>query len=135
MLSMTESTIHSAVCISILVDGMNSTAPETNMIKPESESLSSIPTEASIRTAKEKRERLRALGITVLADGDSSMDFISLSVAKQDASPASRGPHPDSRLQREDDEVGEGDEGQQRYLFLFYHLWIGLSWLMAPIYF
>lgn len=70
---------------------------------------SSIPTEASIRATKEKRERLRLLGVTT-ADSPSD-EFISLSLTKQDPSRRDQGPHPESRLQREDDDVGEGDDG------------------------
>jgi hypothetical protein len=36
-------------------------------------------------------------------------DFISLSVTKRDAMP--QGPHPESRLMREEDELGEEDDG------------------------
>ena len=39
-----------------------------------------------------------------------SEDFISLSVGKHSDSP--QGPHPESRLMREEDEVGEGDDGE-----------------------
>lgn len=63
----------------------------------------SIPSESSILSAKQKRERLR--GTTA----SSSEDFISLSVIKR--SDEYQGPHPDSRLVREEDELGEGDDG------------------------
>jgi GC-rich sequence DNA-binding factor len=53
--------------------------------------------------AKERRERLRATG----ASGED--DFISLSVTRRGEEP--QGPHPDSRLVREEDELGEGDDG------------------------
>ena len=64
-----------------------------------------IPTESSIRAAKQKREMLRKTG----AVNDGEEDFISLSVVAKDDVP--QGPHPDSRLVREEDELGEGDEG------------------------
>lgn len=62
-----------------------------------------IPSESSISNAKQKRERLRG----VAAEG--SEDYISLSLTKQSDQP--KGPHPGSRLMREDDELGEGDDG------------------------
>ena len=62
----------------------------------------SIPSESSIKAAKEKRDRLRK---TETAEED----FIPLTVSKWDG-PV--GPHPESRLVREDDEMGEGDDGQ-----------------------
>jgi GC-rich sequence DNA-binding factor len=64
---------------------------------------STIPSESSILNAKQKRERIRT---TAASSGE---DYISLSVIKQ--SDESKGPHPDSRLMREEDELGEGDDG------------------------
>ena len=64
-----------------------------------------IPTESSIRAAKQKRELLR----TTRATNNNEEDFISLSVVTKDDIP--QGPHPESRLVREEDEIGEGDEG------------------------
>ena len=52
--------------------------------------------------AKERRERLRV--------GTAEQDYISLSVTKLPDIP--QGPHPESRLMREEDEVGEGDDGR-----------------------
>ncbi|CAK5284124.1 unnamed protein product [Mycena citricolor] len=63
-----------------------------------------IPAESSIRAAKERRERLRATGASV------ENDYISLSVVKRGDEP--QGPHPESRLVREEDELGEGDDAQ-----------------------
>ena len=63
-----------------------------------------IPSASSINAAKQKRERLKTLGQT----GD---DYISLSLTKRDD--FSQGPHPESRLVREEDELGEGDDGEQ----------------------
>lgn len=62
-----------------------------------------IPSESSISNAKQKRERLRG------AAAEGSEDYISLSLTKR--SDEGRGPHPDSRLVREEDELGEGDDG------------------------
>lgn len=64
----------------------------------------SMPSESSILNAKQRRERIRT---TTAASGE---DYISLSVIKR--SDESKGPHPDSRLMREEDELGEGDDGR-----------------------
>lgn len=61
-----------------------------------------IPSDSAVKAAKEKRDRIRKTG----TPGD---DYISLSLTKR--TDYSQGPHPDSRLVREDDEVGEGDDG------------------------
>ncbi|THH09290.1 hypothetical protein EW146_g8722 [Bondarzewia mesenterica] len=60
-----------------------------------------IPSESSVLAAKEKRERLRVTE-------SSGEDFISLSLTKRDE--VYQGPHPESRLVREEDELGEGDD-------------------------
>ncbi|KAH7914293.1 nineteen complex-related protein 2-domain-containing protein [Hygrophoropsis aurantiaca] len=70
---------------------------------PESESV--IPSESSITAAKQRRERLRASG--------PEEDFISLSVTRR--SDISQGPHPESRLMREEDELGEGEDEFAEY--------------------
>lgn len=41
--------------------------------------------------------------------GANGEDYISLSVVRR--ADENQGPHPDSRLVREDDELGEGDDG------------------------
>ncbi|KAH8085409.1 nineteen complex-related protein 2-domain-containing protein [Cristinia sonorae] len=66
-----------------------------------------IPSGASITAAKEKRERLRK----TVASG--SEDYISLSLTKKEN--YSTGPHPSSRLVREEDELGEGDDEFAEY--------------------
>lgn len=68
------------------------------------ESGTYIPSESSIKVAKERRERVRKTG----AAGED--DFISLTVSRRGDEP--QGPHPDSRLVREEDELGEGDDGE-----------------------
>lgn len=70
----------------------------------EEKSAGFIPSESSIKVAKEKRERLRQIQVT------GEEDFISLSVTKRADEP--QGPHPESRLVREEDELGEGDDGR-----------------------
>ncbi|KAG1872371.1 GCFC-domain-containing protein [Suillus subalutaceus] len=64
-----------------------------------------IPSESSILSAKQRRERMRTHG--------TEDDFISLSVTKRDTVP--QGPHPESRLMREEDELGEGDDEYAEY--------------------
>jgi GC-rich sequence DNA-binding factor len=56
---------------------------------------------SAITAAKEKRSRRRG--------GEDDEDFVSLSVSKPGDLP--QGPHPESRLMREEDELGEGEEG------------------------
>jgi GC-rich sequence DNA-binding factor len=65
-------------------------------------SESIIPSESSIKVAKERRGLLRKTGVS----GED--DFISLSVARRSED---QGPHPESRLMREEDEVGDADDG------------------------
>lgn len=61
-----------------------------------------IPSDSTVKAAKEKRDRLRKTG-----HGDE--DFISLTLTKR--ADYAQGPHPTSRLVREEDEIGEGDDG------------------------
>lgn len=68
-----------------------------------------IHTEFSIKQAKERRERVRKTGVS------SSEDYISLSVTRRTED---QGPHPESRLVREEDELGEGDDGKPSSSFL-----------------
>ena len=60
-----------------------------------------LPTSSSIAAAKQKRQLLRKAG------GDIGDDYISLSLTKR----VDQGPHPESRLVREEDELGEADDG------------------------
>lgn len=78
----------------------------------EENSAAFIPSESSIKVAKEKRERLRQTQVT----GED--DFISLSVTKRSDEP--KGPHPESRLVREEDELGEGDDGTLLFTCTFF---------------
>ncbi|PCH39872.1 hypothetical protein WOLCODRAFT_97929 [Wolfiporia cocos MD-104 SS10] len=73
----------------------------------DAEAETSIPSSSSILAAKQKRERLRTLGKT----GED--DYISLSVSKR--SDFSQGPHPESRLVREEDELGDADDEFAEY--------------------
>ncbi|KAJ7583627.1 nineteen complex-related protein 2-domain-containing protein [Mycena floridula] len=63
-----------------------------------------IPSSSSILSAKEQRKRLQAQ--------PESQDFISLTVATRSDD---QGPHPESRLIREEDELGEGDDEYAEY--------------------
>ncbi|KXN82858.1 GC-rich sequence DNA-binding factor 2 [Leucoagaricus sp. SymC.cos] len=71
------------------------------------DSTTVIHSEASIKAAKERRERLRKTGQTA------EEDFISLSVTRRQD--VDQGPHPESRLVREEDELGEGDDEFAEY--------------------
>ncbi|OBZ68654.1 GC-rich sequence DNA-binding factor 2 [Grifola frondosa] len=89
--------------------GQSSSLSSVIDLSMEMESETIIPSESSVMVAKQKRERLRASG----ASGE---DYISLSVSKR--SDFSQGPHPESRLMREDDELGDADDGM--YTVLLY---------------
>ncbi|CAG8622949.1 16265_t:CDS:2, partial [Acaulospora colombiana] len=67
-----------------------------------------IHSESYVKSAREKRERLRKTGIN-----DSEADYISLTVARKEEFDS--GPHPESRLMREDDDLGEGDDDDAAY--------------------
>jgi GC-rich sequence DNA-binding factor len=71
-----------------------------NITAPDDDMGTVIPSESSIKAAKERRGRLKGNG--------GSEDFISLSVARH--TEIDDGPHPESRLVREEDELGEGDD-------------------------
>lgn len=60
----------------------------------------SIPSESSIKVAKERRERVRKAKIS------GEEDYISLAITRRDDNI-----HPESRLVREEDELGEVEEG------------------------
>lgn len=72
-----------------------------------------IPSERVIRAAKEKRAKLRAAALTTKSD-----DFIPLEPFSKSSSAlkmyngmeVDNGPHPHSRLQREEDELGDGED-------------------------
>ena len=67
--------------------------------------VAAIPSQSAVLAAKEKRERMRTTGpASSRAD-----EYISLSLATRDD--GYHGPHPESRLMREDDDLGEGDDG------------------------
>lgn len=80
----------------------------SNDFTDETENAASIPSESSIKVAKEKRDRLRKTG--------GEEDFISLSVSRRQD--FSEGPHPESRLVREEDELGEGEDGKASIFLL-----------------
>ena len=65
-----------------------------------------LPTSSSIAAAKQKRQLLRKTG------GEIGDDFVSLSLTK----PVNQGPHPESRLVREEDELGDADDGECLFL-------------------
>ncbi len=65
-----------------------------------------IPSQSAVLAAKEKRERMRAAG----PSSSHADEYISLSLTTRDDE--YQGPHPESRLMREDDDLGEGDDGE-----------------------
>lgn len=81
---------------------------ELSSLHAETAEETLIPTETSIKDAKDKRERLRKTGVQPGGE-----DFISLSVTR--TAEEWQGPHPESRLMREDDDLGEGDDGTCPY--------------------
>ncbi|KAI5121072.1 hypothetical protein M0805_008586 [Coniferiporia weirii] len=74
------------------------------------ETISEIPSESSVLAAKQKRDRLRQTKPPATQGGD---DFISLSVTRREDN--YQGPHSESRLMREDDVLGEGDDEFAEY--------------------
>ncbi len=68
--------------------------------------VAAIPPQSAVLAAKEKRERMRAAG----PSNSHADEYISLSLTTRDDE--YQGPHPESRLMREDDDLGEGDDGE-----------------------
>lgn len=78
-----------------------SSGPSHNaLIRQVEPGETSIPSESSIKVAKERRERVRRTKIS------GEEDYISLAVSRRDDNV-----HPESRLVREEDELGEVEEG------------------------
>lgn len=67
--------------------------------------VTEIPPEASVAAAKERRERIRQGQAGQKEDG-----FIALDVTTR--ADVYQGPHPESRLMREDDDLGDGEDGK-----------------------
>jgi GC-rich sequence DNA-binding factor len=67
--------------------------------------LAAIPSESAVLAAKEKRERMRTTG----SASSRADEYIPLSLTTRDD--GYQGPHPESRLMREDDDLGQGDDG------------------------
>jgi GC-rich sequence DNA-binding factor len=68
--------------------------------------VAAIPSQSAVFAAKEKRERMRAAG----PSSSHTDDYISLSLTTRNDE--YQGPHPESRLMREDDDLGQGDDGE-----------------------
>ena len=68
--------------------------------------VAAIPSESAVLAAKEKRERMRAAG----PSSSHADEYISLSLTTR--VDEYQGPHPESRLMREDDDLGQGDDGE-----------------------
>ncbi|PWY97255.1 hypothetical protein BCV70DRAFT_69364 [Testicularia cyperi] len=70
-----------------------------------------IPSESAIRAAKEKRAKLRAAYLEQERKATASEDYISLGPTNGSSKAVSQDePHRHSRLVREDDEIGDGQE-------------------------
>ncbi|EPQ51044.1 GCFC-domain-containing protein [Gloeophyllum trabeum ATCC 11539] len=93
-----------SVDMSMSVDGDNSIALAASDVFADTDTA--IPSASSIQAAKEKRERLRTTA-------PAAEDFISLSLTKREDN--YQGPHPESRLVREEDELGEAEEEFAEY--------------------
>ena len=84
---------------------------------PVLDTTQGIPDEAAIAAAKAKRKTATGTGISS-SSGLGGEDYISIDqdngkLAVFDADVrGDPGPHPESRLQREEDEEGEGDAGE-----------------------
>ena len=68
--------------------------------------VAAIPSQSAVLAAKEKRERMRAAG----PSSSQADEYISLSLTTR--ADEYQGPHPESRLMREDDDLGQGDDGE-----------------------
>lgn len=71
--------------------------------------VAAIPSQSAVLAAKEKRERMRAAG----PSSSHADEYISLSLTTR--VDEYQGPHPESRLMREDDDLGEGDDDFAEY--------------------
>ncbi|KZT57254.1 hypothetical protein CALCODRAFT_496388 [Calocera cornea HHB12733] len=94
---------------------LDAVAPGT----PSADDLA-IPTQSHIAAAREKRTTARKLPILTDPENvsfNNEEDYISLDVSRPfgERPKEGSGPHPESRLMREDDEVGEGDDDAAEY--------------------
>lgn len=105
----TEMTFDASEMDGAVIENLNDLPLMTESITTETV----IPSESTIKSVREKRDRIRKTGAT-------EADFISLSVAKRED--FASGPHPGSRLMREDDDLGEGDDGRLFELFWLHSL-------------
>jgi len=87
-----------------LIENIEDDALISSRIGNVSETI--IPTESIVKAAKEKRELGRKTGVAQSGEEE----YISLEVTRREDIYA--GPHPESRLMREDDDLGEGDDGR-----------------------
>jgi hypothetical protein len=93
--------------------------PSLSRYAPVLDTTQGIPDEAAIAAAKAKRKTATGTGVSS-SSGLGGEDYISINqdngkLAVYDADARGDvGPHPESRLQREEDEEGDGDAGQYR---------------------
>jgi GC-rich sequence DNA-binding factor len=106
---------------------------------PEADDMA-IPTGSHIAAARERRTAARKLPVLSKPETSSfnnEEDYISLDVSRSfgERLKEKSGPHPESRLMREDDEVGEGDDGERYTLFqMFSHISSPLALQTPPFY-
>ncbi|KAG8976355.1 hypothetical protein FRB90_009219, partial [Tulasnella sp. 427] len=79
----------------------------------ESASGATIPGGATVLDAKKRRERLRAIGASNATSAPSE-EFISLSLTKRDEDGEDK-PSRESRLEREEDDLGDGEDELAEY--------------------
>lgn len=82
----------------------------------ESASGATIPGGATVLEAKKKRERLRAIGAPN-ATAAPSEEFISLSLTKRPDDEDDGTPGREGRLEREEDDLGDGEDGKTTLQF------------------
>jgi GC-rich sequence DNA-binding factor len=83
----------------------SSVLPYADIISFTDSGVAAILSESAVLAAKEKRERMRTAG----SASSRADEYISLSLTTRDD--GYQGPHPETRLMREDDDLGEGDDG------------------------
>ncbi|KAH8928730.1 hypothetical protein BT69DRAFT_1329362 [Atractiella rhizophila] len=99
-------TEHSGATTGLAGEGYDALTQSKFATYVPAESETSIPTTSHIASIKEKRRALQASGVS-----SSAAEYISLDVAR----PVVPGLHGESRLVREEDELGEGDDDVAEY--------------------
>ncbi|WWC73495.1 uncharacterized protein I206_107465 [Kwoniella pini CBS 10737] len=92
-------------------NGLSRIAREKYSTSIVEDTTAGIPDTAAIAAAKAKRQA----ALESSKHGGTGEDYISLGNSKLAIYDGDSGPHPESRLQREDDEEGDGDEDMAEY--------------------